>query len=177
MYFLNPTSQLTTSDVRQAVRNLVIDAGLNEIQARGIPDSAHDLEDTTGKLAHDADVLFDAWASSIISSARQHLANHLTETFDRAKETNMDLAAKSYTAYKECVAREETALECDNQELAADARGDATQAWGKHRWSKGFWCCCETLTNNALPNKLETIPTLAELESPSSEPEEVEGAE
>ncbi|MDE1558681.1 MULTISPECIES: hypothetical protein [Actinomycetaceae] len=142
MYFLNPTSQLTTQDVRQAVRNLVIDTGLAEIEKHGIPDSAHDVEDTTGKLAHDADAVFDAWVSSIIEATRRHLADEITETLASGNHKRMKQAERYSSEYKECLARAETALECDNQELADEARCDATQAWGKHMYHKAQALLC-----------------------------------
>ncbi|MDE1576982.1 hypothetical protein PWJ87_03160 [Actinotignum sanguinis] len=162
MYYLDASSKLTTHDVRYAVRQAVIKAGLESLEKQGLSETEYDMTEVTGKLTSDADTVFEVWTGRIITAARQHLASEMLARLSHKGEEYDRGAGTAYEEYEE--AREET-----GGTYRHDENSPAWDAYATYQHLKGMDLACEK-HKTYIREILAKAPSLADLTIPDDQP-------
>ncbi|MDE1565807.1 MULTISPECIES: hypothetical protein [Actinotignum] len=160
MYYLDQSSKLTTHDVRYAVRQAVIKAGLESLEKQGLNETDYDMTEVVGKLTSDADAVFEAWTARIITAAREDLAGQILSRLSRKSEEYDREAGSAYEEYEE--AREEFDYKHDESAPVWDA-------YAEYQHLKGMDLACEK-RKTYIREILTKTPSLADLTIPDDQP-------
>ncbi|MGJ9452300.1 hypothetical protein [Actinotignum sp. GS-2025c] len=162
MYYLDQSSKLTTHDVRYAVRQAVIKAGLESLENQGLSETDYDMDEVIGKLTSDADTVFEAWTARIITAAREDLAGQMLSRLSRKGEDYDRGAGAAHKAYEE--ARDEAGAVYQHDEYSA-----AWDAYAEYMYLQGMDLACEK-HQTYIREILAEVPSLADLTIPEDQP-------
>ncbi|MGJ9577626.1 hypothetical protein [Actinotignum sp. GS-2025c] len=150
MYYLDASSKLTTHDVRYAVRQAVIKAGLESLEKQGLNETDYDMDEVIGKLTSDVDTVFEAWTTRIITAAREDLAGQMLSRLSRKSEEYDREAGAAYEDYEE-------------------TQDEKDEAYAECLHLRGMDLACEK-HQTYIREILAKTPTLADLTIPDDQP-------
>lgn len=162
MYYLDASSKLTTHDIRYAVRQAVIKAGLESLEKQGLNETDYDMDEVVGKLTSDADTVFEAWTARIITAAREQLATEMLSRLSRKGEDYGRGAGAAHKAYEE--ARDQAGAAYQHDEYSA-----AWDAYAEYMHLEGMDLACEK-HQTYIREILAKVPSLADLAIQDDQP-------